>query len=74
MEKFTKEINDFTNNKFDFMLKSALLDKAADFCVVEILYKDGVMISQNEKKKLRSLHFRYCLKNMSMNLISQKDI
>lgn len=52
MEKFTKEINNFTNNKFEFMLKSALLDKAADFCVVEILYKDGVMISQVERKQI----------------------
>ena len=43
MEKFIEEINKFTNNKYEFMLKSALLDKAADFCVVEILYKDGII-------------------------------
>ena len=50
MEKFTEELNKFTNNKYEFMLKSALLDKDADFCVVEILYKDGILISQKEKK------------------------
>jgi len=37
MEKFTRKINEFTNNKFDFMLKSAILDKTADFCVVDDL-------------------------------------
>ena len=52
MEKFTKEINKFTNDKFDFMLKSALLNKDADFCVVEILYKDGVMLSPKDKKEI----------------------
>ena len=43
MEKFIEEINKFTNNKYEFMLKSALLTKDADFCVVEILYKDGII-------------------------------
>ena len=52
MEKFTRKINEFTNNKFDFMLKSAILDKTADFCVVEILYKDGVMLLPAEKKQI----------------------
>ncbi len=52
MEKFTLKLNEFTNNKFDFMLKSAILNKTADFCVVEILYKDGVMLSPAEKSKI----------------------
>lgn len=54
MEKFTRKINEFTNNKFDFMLKSAILDKTADFCVVEILYKDGVMLLPAEKKQIEA--------------------
>ena len=52
MEKFIEEINNFTNNKYEFMLKSALLDKDADFCVVEILYKDGIIFSQIDKKEI----------------------
>jgi len=52
MEKFIEEINKFTNNKYEFMLKSALLDKDADFCVVEILYKDGIIFSQKDKKDI----------------------
>ena len=52
MEKFIEEINKFTNNKYEFMLKSALLDKAADFCVVEILYKDGIIFAQKDKKEI----------------------
>ncbi len=52
MEKFIEEINKFTDNKYEFMLKSALLTKDADFCVVEILYKDGIIFSQIDKKKI----------------------
>lgn len=52
MEKFTEELNKFSNNKYEFMLGSALLDKSADFCVVEILYKDGIMLNIDDKKKI----------------------
>ncbi len=52
MEKFTLKLNEFTNNKYEFMLKSAILDKVADFCVVEILYKDGTMFSAKDKKEI----------------------
>lgn len=52
MEKFTEEINKLTNNKYDFMLKSALLNTSADFCVVDILYKDGIILDLADKKKV----------------------
>lgn len=52
MEKFTEELNKFSNNKYEFMLKSALLNKSADFCVVEILYKDGILLSPKDKKEI----------------------
>lgn len=52
MEKFTEELNKFSNNKYEFLLGSALLDKSADFCVVEILYKDGIMLNLDDKKKI----------------------
>ncbi|MBQ7918033.1 MAG: 3'-5' exoribonuclease [Clostridia bacterium] len=52
MEKLIEELNNFSNNKYEFMLKSATLKKAADFCVIEIFYKDGTMLSVQEKTKL----------------------
>ena len=52
MEKFTEELNRLTNNKYDFMLKSALFKQDADFCLVEILYKDGVIFTPNLKKEI----------------------
>ena len=52
MEKFTEELNKFTENKFEFVLKSATLERNADFCVLEILYKDGVLLTAKEKKNI----------------------
>ncbi len=52
MERFTEELNKFTNNKYDFMLKSALFKQDADFCLVEILYKDGVIFTPNLRKEI----------------------
>lgn len=52
MEKFTEEINRFTSNKYDFMLKSALFKQDADFCLVEIFYKDGILLTPKEKKEI----------------------
>ena len=63
MEKFIEEINKFTNNKYDFMLKSALLEKDADFCVVEILYKDGILLSPKEKKEIEEFAISLLPKN-----------
>ena len=63
MEKFIEELNNHTNNKFGFMLKSALLKKDADFCVVEILYKDGVMLLPAEKKEIEDFAVSILPKN-----------
>ena len=52
MEKFIEELNVFSNNKYEFKLKSALLKKNADFCVIEIFYKDGIMLNFDDKKKV----------------------
>ena len=63
MEKFIEEINKFTNNKYEFMLKSALLEKDADFCVVEILYKDGILLSPKERKEIEEFAISLLPKN-----------
>ena len=64
MEKFTEEINKFTNFKYDFILKSALYKQDADFCLVEIFYKDGILITQDEKNKLEQFALSILPKNI----------
>ena len=49
---FIDELNKHTNNEYKFMLKSALLEKDADFCVIEIFYKDGTILTQALKEDL----------------------
>ena len=60
MENLIEELNNFTNNEYKFMLKSALLKQDADFCVLEILYKDGMMLSKQKKNEL----VEFCLKGL----------
>ena len=47
------EINNMTDNKYDFRLKSATLKKATGFCFVEIFYKDGVLMNQEDSEKIK---------------------
>ena len=49
IEPFIVSLNEKTNNKYKFSLKSAVLDSSADFCVIEILYKDGIMLEKDKK-------------------------
>ncbi|MBR2391510.1 MAG: ribonuclease H-like domain-containing protein [Clostridia bacterium] len=49
------ELNKFTNNEYKFALKSALLQSNADFCVIEIFYKDGILLSIEKKEELQKL-------------------
>ena len=60
MENLIDELNDFTNNEYKFMLKSALLKQDADFCVIEILYKDGMIMSKQKKDEF----VEFCLKGL----------
>ena len=52
MKNFIDALNEYTNNEYKFMLKSALLQSNADFCVIEIFYKDGLMMSKETKDKI----------------------
>ena len=45
------KINELTENEYKFTLKSACLNETADFCVIEILYKDGILLSKQTKEK-----------------------
>jgi len=60
MENLIDELNSFTNNEYKFMLKSALLKQDADFCVIEILYKDGMIMSKQKKDEF----VEFCLKGL----------
>ena len=79
-EKLIEELNARTNNEYKFMLKSALLKQNADFCVIEIFYRDGIMLS-NEKKQecseiLKSIlpkKFKYEFKFIK-NFVSEERI
>lgn len=80
MENFIEALNKFTNNEFKFMLKSALLQKDADFCVIEIFYKDGMILTKETKDKIYDFatgvlpkDFKYEF-NFIKNFISEERI
>lgn len=54
LEPFIIALNEKTENKYKFLLKSAILDSSADFCVVELLYKDGIMLDKTTKETIVS--------------------
>ena len=48
------ELNTLTGGEYNFTLKSASLNRSADFCVIEIYYKDGTLISRELKAQLEA--------------------
>lgn len=54
-EPIIEELNKKTNNEYKFMLKSALLKQDADFCVIEIFYRDGVILSDEKKQEFSEI-------------------
>ena len=66
------ELNKFTNNEYKFALKSALLQSNADFCVIEIFYKDGILLSIEKKKNCKSCVWRFFQKHSNMRLFLLK--
>ena len=80
MEPFILSLNEKTNNEYKFSLKSAVLDSGADFCVLEILYKDGILLDANKKQALIKIaeeilpkSFKYEF-NFIKNFISEERI
>lgn len=76
----TKKLNEETENIYGFKLKSASLDRSADFCVIELFYRDGVIMSKDEREKVRSLalellpkRYKYDIKFVK-NFISSQTI
>ncbi len=80
MENFIEALNKYTNNEYKFMLKSALLQKDADFCVIEIFYKDGTILTKEKKEEIFKFatdmfpkQFKYEIKYIK-NFISEERI
>lgn len=48
-EPLIEEINKITNFEYKFILKSATLFEDADFCVIEIFYRDGIIFDKSIK-------------------------
>ncbi len=54
VEPLIEKLNSETQNEYKFMLKSAVLEKGADFCVIEIFYRDGIILSKQLKAELEN--------------------
>ncbi len=80
IEPLIKHLNEKTQNKYKFSLKSAILDSSADFCVIEILYQDGVMLNLSKKDEVISYALELLPKaykyeiNFIKNFISEERI
>ena len=80
MEPLIVELNNFTNNEYKFSIKSAVLDSSADFCVIEILYIDGVLLSKQKKDEIVNFALNLLPKsykyeiNFIKNFISEERI
>lgn len=80
MEPFILLLNEKTNNEYKFSLKSAVLQSGADFCVVEILYQDGIILDKTKKDNIIEIaenilpkNFKYEF-NFIKNFISEERI
>ena len=52
-ENIDQILNEKTNNRYDFKLRSATLVKESNTCQVEVLYKDGVITKKQFNKYTR---------------------
>ena len=73
MEKLIELLNEKTENKYDFMLKSALFEQSADFCVIEILYKDGLILTKEIKDFLLDEIYKVLPKNIKYEITFIKN-
>lgn len=53
-------LNQETEQQYNFKLKSASLDSTADFCVIEIFYRDGIILSKQDRESIVG----FALKNL----------
>ncbi len=73
MNKLIELLNEKTENKYKFMLKSALFDESADFCVLEIFYRDGLILTKEIKEKLLEEIFAVLPKEVKYDITFVKN-
>ena len=73
IEPFIVSLNEKTNNEYKFSLKSAVLDSSADFCVIEILYKDGIMLEKEKKDEIVEIATKILPKSFKYDFIFVKN-
>ena len=73
IEPFIVSLNEKTNNKYKFSLKSAVLDSSADFCVIEILYKDGIMLEKDKKDVIINIATEILPKSFKYDFVFVKN-
>ena len=66
-------INNLTNNEYKFMLKSATLDELADFCLIEIFYRDGIILDKDIKQKIEDKILELVPKEFSYKIVFIKN-
>ena len=50
-----QKINELTDNKFGLMLKNATLNKKSGLCLVEFIYRDGVVLSPEARANIEKI-------------------
>ena len=73
IEPFIVSLNEKTNNEYKFSLKSAVLDSSADFCVIEILYKDGIMLEKDKKDVIINIATEILPKSFKYDFVFVKN-
>ncbi len=73
IEPFIVSLNEKTNNEYKFSLKSAVLDSSADFCVIEILYKDGIMLEKDKKDAIVEISTEILPKSFKYDFVFVKN-
>lgn len=53
--KLIQRLNEETEYEYNFKIKSARLDTATSGCLIEIFYKDGIILSKVEREKVQNL-------------------
>lgn len=66
-------INQITNNDYKFLLKSATLDESADFCLIEIFYRDGIILDKEVKQKVEDKILEVAPKKYTYKIIFIKN-
>lgn len=68
-----QKLNEQTGNKFGFKLKSAKLNKTTSLCFVELFYKDGTILTQEDRVKAEEIIKTLLPRNFEYNITFIKN-